>query len=120
MENTILLNSNESTDQIEDQEKTRFVRFIFEMLELPIGDLWEEDGELSVENRIKFRSLLATYNIQIIDSLEGTLQIYCDGETIGKWDKPVYKLKKDLKELDPKRKLYLEMKTSCWSIFDQK
>jgi hypothetical protein len=118
MRATILLNSNENTDRIEDEEKTRFVRSILEMLELPIDDLWEENGDLSIESKIKFRSLLATYNIQIIDSIEGELQIYCDGETIGRWNKCEYVLKKDLKQKDPAKKLYLEMKTDCWSIFD--
>jgi hypothetical protein len=118
MRATILLNSNENTDQIEDEEKTRFVRSILEMLELPVDDLWEENGDLSIESKIKFRNILATYNIQIIDSTEGDLQIYCDGETIGRWGKPIYILKKDFKQKDPTKKLYLEMKTDCWSIFD--
>lgn len=118
MRATILLNSNENTDQVEDEEKTRFVRSILEMLELPVDDLWEENGDLSIESKIKFRNVLTTYNIQVIDSTEGVLQIYCDGELIGKWEKCEYILKRDLKQKDPAKKLYLEMKTDYWSIFD--
>lgn len=119
MKSTILLNSNENTRQVEEEEKTRFVRQILETLGLPIDEIWDESGVLSIENKIKLRSILSTYNIQVIDDSDGELQIYCDGEVIGKWGKCEYKLKRDYQQKDPAKKLYLEMITDTWSIFPE-
>jgi hypothetical protein len=118
MKSVILLNSAENTHQIEKEEQDRFVRNILETLELPITDLWDDAGVLSVENKIKLRSILTEYNIQVIDDSDGGLQIYCDGDIIGEWKKCEYSLKKDLKQKDPTKKLYLEMKVESWFILE--
>jgi hypothetical protein len=118
MKSTVLLNTSENTKQIEEEEKTRFVRNILETMGLPIEEIWDEDNYLSIDNKIKLRSILTTYNIQIIDDSDGGLQIFCDGEVIGRWNKCEYILKKDLKQKDPSKKLYLEMKIANWSIFE--
>lgn len=118
MKSTILLNSNENTRQVEEEEKTRFVRQILETLGLPIDEIWDESGVLSIENKIKLRSILSTYNIQVIDDSDGGLQLYCDGEIIGEWHKCEYKLKRDYQQKDPTKKLYLEMLIDNWSIFE--
>ena len=119
MEGTILLNSNDNTKQVEEEEKSRFVKSILEIMGVPISEIWSSDQELSVEEKIQLRSLLSTYNIKVIDDSDGQLQIYVDGELIGRWDKPSYILKRDLSELDPNNQLYLELTYKYWSIFDQ-
>jgi hypothetical protein len=118
MKSVILLNSSENTHEVEEQEKTQFVRHILETMGLPIDKIWNEDNTLSIENKIKLRNILSTYNIQVIDDHDGSLQIYCDGEIIGRWDKCEYILKQDLKQKDPVKKLFLEMHTNHWSIFE--
>jgi hypothetical protein len=120
MKSIILLNSNENTSLVEKEEQARFVRAILtENFEIPlIADLWEADGSMTVENKIKLRTVLSTYNIQIIDDSDGGLQIYCDGKKVAQWNKCEYILKRDLKEKDPAKKLYLEMQINCWSTFD--
>jgi hypothetical protein len=119
MEATILLNSNENTRRIEDEEKTRFVRLILEAMGLPLEDLWDEDGNLPIDNKIKFRALLSKYGVQVIDDTDGEVKIYVDKDLVAIWEKPRYILRRDPSELDPTRKLFLEMHVKNWSLFEE-
>ena len=119
MKSTLLLNSNENTRKVEDEEKSRFMRSILEIMGVPIDEFWIPEQPLSIEDKIKLRSILSTYNIQVIDDLDGSLQMYVDGQLIAEWKKCEYKLKRDLSQLDPNRQLYLEMQVNFWSIFEE-
>lgn len=77
------------------------------------------ENSLSVDERIKLRGILSTYNVQVIDDLDGALQIYVDNEKVASFNKPSYKLKRDLTQLDPRKRLYMEMEISCWSLFEE-
>lgn len=119
MKGTILLNYDDNTQKVEDEEKTRFLKSLLDQMGVPIDDFWTADNSLSVNQKIKLRGILATYAIQVIDDLDGFLQVYVEGEKIADWQKPSYKLKRDLREIDPKKQLYLEMSIDCWSVFDE-
>jgi hypothetical protein len=119
MKATILLNHNENTHQVEEEEKTRFLRNLLDQIGLPIQEFWNEELSLSVHQRMKLRSLLTTYEIQVIDDLDSHMQVFVEGELIAEWFKPTYKLKRDLKERDPKKQMYLEMEVNCWSLFEE-
>lgn len=118
MEGTILLSSDENTRKIEDEEKAQFVMNVISSMGIPTEDILNDNSELSIENKIKLRNLLATYNVNVIDSSDGELQIYVDNEIVAHWKKPTYILKRDLSAHDPKKKLFLEMKINFWSIFE--
>ena len=119
MNGTILLNYNENTRQVEEEEKTRFLRALLEQMGVPISDFWTEDSPLTIENKIKLKDTLIAYGVQVIDDLDGFLEVYVEGEKVGEWNKCTYKLKRDLKQLDPRKQLYLEMEVNCWTIFEQ-
>ncbi len=119
MQATILLNHDENTYRIEEEEKQRFLKSLLEQMGVPIENFWTIDGPLSVEQRMRLRGILATYGIQVIDNLDGELQIYVERELVGSWHKPSYKLKRDLRELDPRKQLYLEMHVECESVFEE-
>lgn len=119
MNGTILLNYNENTKRVEDEEKTRFLRTLLEQMGVPIGDFWNENTPLTIDHRIKLKNMLIAYGVQVIDDLDGHMSIYVEGEIVGEWNKCTYKLKRDLKQLDPKKQLYLEMEVNCWTIFEQ-
>jgi hypothetical protein len=119
MKGIILLNSNENTHLVEEEEKAKFIRALLEEIGLPLEGIWDEDGQLSIEGKIKLRSILSTYQIQIIDSMDGELQVYHEDKIIGEFKKCNYVLKKDLKEKDPRKKLYLEMHVEYSSIFEK-
>jgi len=119
MQGTILLNYNENVKQVEEEEKSRFLRNLLEQMGVEVDDFWTSETALSIEQRIKLRSILATYGIQVIDDLDGHMQIYVERELVGEWFKSTYKLKRDLRELDPKKQLYMEMTINFWSIFEE-
>jgi len=119
MKATILLNYNESVKQVEDEEKARFLKGLLEQTGVPIQEFWSSDAPLSVEQRIKLRGILATYGIQVIDDLDGHMQVYVEGEIVAEWFKSTYKIKRDLRERDPKKQLYMEMEVNCWSLFEE-
>jgi hypothetical protein len=119
MKGLILLNSNENTKQVEEEEKSIFVRSILEHLGLPIHDIWNDEHiDLSIEERIKLRGILSSFDVSIINEGDGNLKIYVDKETIGEWKKPTYVLKRDYSQIDPKKFLFLEMHTEFWSVFE--
>jgi len=117
MKSTLLLNSNENTRQVEEEEKSKFVKSILEIMGVPIDEAWVHE-QLTIDGKIKLLSILNTYNIKIIDYSDGRMQIYVDNEIVGEWNKCHYILKRDLSELDPNKKLYLEMHCDWWSVFD--
>lgn len=119
MKGTILLNYSENLKQVEEEEKSRFLRGLLEQMGVPITEVWTDDAPLTVDQKIKMRSILTTYNIQIIDDLDGFLQVYVEGEKVAEWQKCTYKLKKDITQIDPRKRLYLEMEINCWSLFDE-
>src|SRR5271169_1938760 len=120
MKGTILLNHNEDFRHVEDEGKLRFLRDLLLQMGVPISDFWMTDVPiLTVDQRIKLRGVLSTFGVQVIDDLDGHMQVYFvdrDGDTlVGEWFKSSYKLKRDLKQRDPKKQLYLEMEVNCWS-----
>lgn len=119
MKGTILLNYNENIKQVEEEEKTRFLKGLLEQMGVPISEIWDTDAPLTIDQKIKLRSILLTYNIQIIDDLDGFLQVYVEGERVAEWHKCNFKLKRDISQIDPKKQLYLKMEVNCWSLFEE-
>lgn len=119
MKGTILLNYQENTHQVEEEEKTRFLRSLLEQMGVPIEDFWTSETNLSTAAKIKLRGVLSSFGVQVVDDLDGHLQVYVEGELVGEWNKCTYKIKKDLREIDPRKRLYLEMQINCWSLFDE-
>lgn len=120
MKGTLLLNYNENIKVVEEEEKTRFLHALLDQMGIPVNEFWTGDVNLSIDQRIKLRSILSTYGIQVIEDLDGHMQVYVDNELVGEWNKCTYKLKKDLRQLDPKKKVYLEMEINYWSVFEEK
>jgi hypothetical protein len=118
MKGTILLNYDENTHKVEEEEKQSFIRATLEEMGLPVDEFWTVSGPLSVEQKIKLRTILTGYGAQVIDSLDGEVQIYVDKEKIAAWEKPTYKLCRDLREIDPRKQLYLEMHINYWTVFE--
>lgn len=119
MEGVILLNASENTNKVEEEEKARFVREILDNIGLPLEGIWDDNGEMSIDGKIKLRSILSSYGMHIIDDMSGGLEIYAKKEKIAIWYRPQYTLKRDYSAIDPKKKLYLEMKIKNWSSFEE-
>ncbi len=108
---------NENTRIIEDQTKHMFVKDALESLGIDLSEVWtDEELVPSVNTRIALRNFLNSYNIRIIDDLDGGLQIYYKSELVASWKKASYKLQNDINELDPKKRLYTEMYIKAWVV----
>ena len=125
MKSIILLNHNEDTKQVETEEKARFLRAlllqIFDGTETAerVEFIWPEETPLNAEQKIELRGLLAAYNLHVIDH-QDYMEIYLEKELIASFNKPTYKLKRDLSHPDKKKQLYLEMEVNHFSVFDPK
>jgi hypothetical protein len=118
MKGLILLNANDSTHQVEEEEKSVFLKAILENIGVPIENIWAEDNSLTMQGKVKLHSTLSSYNMVMVDDRDGGLKIYVDKDIIGIWKKPSYILKMDHSQIDPKKKLFLEMHTDCWTVFE--
>ena len=120
MDGIILLNASENTKQVEEEEKARFVKSVLEEVGIPLVNVWDDADSLTIENKIKLRNVLSSFGVNIIDDLDGGLQVYIDREMVAEWKKPTYKLCRDHNQIDRKKQLYLEMTTKSWSVFENK
>jgi len=101
---------------VAEEEKNVFIKSLISEIGIDINDIWpDEDKILSVKQRIDLKNLLAKYNVNIIE--EGDTLIFVDKTLIGTWKKPVYILKTDLSEIDPTKKIFLEMIIEYNSVF---
>ena len=121
MNGTILLNYNENTKQVEQEEKLKFLRDLLEQMGVPYLEVFgsPENINLSFDQKNKLNNMLMAYNIQVIDDLDGRLKVYVDRQLIAEWNKCQYKLKRDYSQLDYKKQLYLEMEINYWSVFEK-
>lgn len=118
MQYTILFKRDENIKDIETREQSRFIKTVLEALEVDIK--YNPDKIMSVDERIELRKSLGFYGITIIDNFDGGLRIYVEKELIAEWKKPFYKMKNDSSQIDPKKRLLMEMSVDFWTIFEQK
>ncbi len=80
MKFNVLLNYDENTRQVEEEEKSKFIKQILSQMGLPVEEFWTSDTALSAREKIKLREIISAYNIVIIDDLDGHMQIYVDND----------------------------------------
>lgn len=114
----ILLNANADVRTIEQEERTRFLYNVITSMELPVNDFWQGELKLDTHQRIYLREILQSYGVQVIEELDGHMQVYVEEDLIAEWIPCKFVLKKDLRERNPKKKLYLEMEVNTWTVFD--
>jgi hypothetical protein len=117
MEYVVLLDKSTNIREVEAEEQTRFVISIVEALEVPFE--WDSNEPFSILDKIRLRKVLSQYNVSIIDDMEGGVKIFLEREKIAEWKKPLYILKEDPSQIDSKKRLYIEMKCSFTSIFEE-
>lgn len=117
MEYVVLLDKSTNIREVEAEEQTRFVISIVEALEVPFE--WDSNESFTILDKLRLRKALAQYNVSVIDDMEGGIKIFLEREQIAEWKKPLYILKEDPSQVDPKKRLYIEMKCSFSSIFEE-
>ena len=107
MKTCILANRSDYLSAIEEQ-KTSWVYFILESLELDMDIVFGDDKGDAFD-------YLVMNNIEILDYPEiGAVKIEFGGDLVGEWGCPDYSLKRDEDSGD----LYYEISIENWSIFD--
>ena len=119
MKGTILLNYDDDVKQVEKEEKDRFLRDLLEQMGVPVDEFWTMGVPLNIDQRIRLRELLTKISIRLYDDLDGNLQVYVDDKKVGEWFKSSYKLKRDLRQIDPRKQAYVEMEVNFWTIFEE-
>lgn len=112
MQGSILLNIDEDVISVEEEEKKKFLFDLLSDMGIEL-DLPEDE----IQARIKLNNLLKNYDIQVIYGDD--MCVYVGGELVGKWHKCTYKMKTDLSEIDPKKRIYKEMFVNYFSIFEK-
>lgn len=118
MKQVILLNANEDTHRVEEEEKMRFLQGLLQQMGVSVFEIWKEELILDVDGRRELRNVLSKFNIHVADDLAGNLEVWVKGSKAGEWRKCSYILKEDLREKDRRKRFYLEMHTDSWSLFD--
>jgi hypothetical protein len=120
MKYSVLLDRQANTAQYENEEKSKFIRSILEILNVDL-EFWseEEESSLTTDMRIKIRKVLTQYDLKIVELVDGQLDVFFESNLIAQWRKPNYTLKMDHAEVDPRERLYLEMEVNFWSVFEE-
>lgn len=86
---------------------------------VPLEDIWP-DISLGVEQMVKLRDLLSKLELEIIDDGDRGTKIYNNETLLGEWKKPRFVLRTDNAARTFAKKLYYEMITDTWTIFEEK
>ncbi len=116
MEYIVLLDKSSILRDIEAEEQTRFVISIIETLEVPFE--WNSNEAFTIFDKVRLRKVLSQYNVEVIDDMDGGVKVYLERNKIAEWKKASYVLKEDPSQIDPKKKLYIEMKCKFESIYE--
>lgn len=117
MEYKVLLDKSENIREVEAEEQTRFVISIVEALEVPFE--WNSNEPFTMFDKVRLRKVLGQYNVSVIDDMSGGVKVYLEREKIAEFFKPTYILKEDPSQIDPKKRLFIEMKCAFTSIYNK-
>lgn len=117
MKETILLNYDENVKLVAEEEKNKFLHQLLTNMGIPIGDIWDLNSQMSPVVKANVRNLLMKYKVIVDDEID-ELIVSFDGKTMGRWNKPFYKLKKDPSQIG-KKQLYVALELDYWSIFEE-
>ena len=110
----------EDVRKTEEQEKFTWTINVISNIGITSDELEipENVEELSVEFRKNMRALLQKFDVKIVDEHDGNIKIYVEDNLIAEWHKPQYILRTDLSAIEPSKRLFVEMITDHWSVFD--
>jgi hypothetical protein len=117
MNKVILLNKNDASIG-EEEAKYEFLKFNLLSMGLPVAEyLPETYDNFTVNFRIKLRETLFKYQV-FIKEIGKEMQIWVDNKLIAEWKRPKFVLKCDGEEINPSKRLYLEMHLDYYSSLE--
>lgn len=104
--------------KIEEELKNEFIwSILVEELQLPLEEVWKEGQELTVEDKIKLRTILAQFSVDVISNGRGA-QIFFENNKIAEWFPPFVILQKKASARKTNA-LYYELKLKWWSLYEK-
>lgn len=106
-----------------EEEKLQFLVFVLDSMGVELDGCFPDPlnpANITADHRSKLAELLNKFAISIIDNKDKTFDIFLEKDKIASWLKHWIELKKDFSEINPKRRIYVEIHLECWSIFEQK
>ncbi len=116
-ESTIYIDK-EDAKIVEEQERNIFIKSVLSEMGIPLDELWPED-ELNIEQKAKLRDFLAHVGVDILDDRDRGMQIFAEGKMVAEWFKPTFILREDASVVNRNKRFFFEMKTKCWSVFEE-
>jgi hypothetical protein len=111
-----------SISEAVEEERLQFLVFVLDSMGLDLGGCFPDPlnpKNIKVEHREKFSEVLDKFNISVLDYKDKTFDVFLEKDKIASWGKHWVELKKDLSEVDPKRRIYITIHLECWSVFEQ-
>lgn len=111
-----------SINEAVEEERLQFLVFVLDAMGIDLEGCFPDPldpKQITVENRTKLSEVLNKFNVSVIDFKDRTFDLYLDKEKIASWGKHWVELKKDFSEIDPKRRIYVNIHLDCWSVFEQ-
>ena len=129
MEFKRLSNKNDFRE-VEEEWQYEFMIYVFQGMGMPDEMLSkyfpESYKDFDVDKKIKLRAFLNQEKITLIDDRNGGLKFYIEQRTsdkienilIAEWKKCRFNYREDPKEIDPAKKMYVEVIADIWVIFE--
>lgn len=118
--------------EVEQEWKYEWIFYILSNIGLAeevLMDCFPEGGfeDFGIDHRQKLRKHCDDHNITIVDDRDGGLKIYVrisyDGKEeqvlIAEWKKCLFNLREDREEVNPSKKLYIEIVANPWATFEE-
>lgn len=108
--------------EVLNQVRFDWVCSVLSQTGMNLDNCFPESGnyeDQTMEQKAQLRNNLKDNNILIIDEIDNSLIIYIQEQIIAEWKKPLYIRKEDLSEINPRKKVYIEINIDCFSVFDE-
>lgn len=117
--------------EVEKEWQWEFVFYVLNHMGIPDEELMEclpEDGDylkISTNHKISLRKYMDKRDVTIVDDRDGGLKIYVFiGELeehilVAEWKKCKFIYKEDLRQIDPNKRVYVEVHADVWTSFGE-
>ena len=121
---TSRLASRDNYREVEKEWQYEFIYYVLSNIGIPENILnvcFPEDGlnALTVQHKIELRHHMNKFDVTIVDDLDGGIKIFVERDLIAEWKKCKFILKEDHKEINPSKRLYMEIRADIWTIFEE-
>ena len=72
----------------------------------------------TVEHKIELRKHMDQFSVTIVDDRDGGIKIFVERDKVAEWKKCTFILREDPSEVNPSKRLYMEISGDIWTIFD--